>query len=96
MSKRKGHQGSPAQAQIVEEADCDTQAARRLNGALAEKELWRVEEFCRAFGIGKTRAFEMLKRGDVEGVMVGASRRITRSSIETWLANLPRERAEAA
>lgn len=64
--------------------------APALSGAFAHKELWRVEEFCEAFGSGKTRTYELLKTNELEGVKVGASRRITRRSIEAWLARLPR------
>lgn len=72
-----------------------TETALKLSTP-ADRELWTVDDFCRAFGVGKTRAFAMLKRGEIEGVMIGASRRITRRSIEAWLANLPRQRAQAA
>ncbi len=71
----------------------DSTEAPRLGGAYAQKELWSVDEFCAAFGVGKTRAFAMIKSGALEGVMVGASRRITRRSIEAWLASLPRQAA---
>lgn len=61
-----------------------------LSGALARKELLSVSEFCEAVGVGKTRAFELMAAGAVESVKIGASRRITRRSIEAWLACLPR------
>ncbi len=61
-----------------------------LSGAFAYKELWRIDEFCEAFGSGKTKAYELLKTNELEGVKIGASRRITRRSIEAWLARLPR------
>lgn len=70
--------------------------APRLGGAYAVKELWSVDDFCAAFGVGKTRAFAMLKRGEIEGVLVGQSRRITRRSIEAWLGGLPRQSTNAA
>lgn len=77
-------------------SDTTTTEAPRLGGAHAVKELWSVDDFCAAFGVGKTRAFEMLKRGDLEGVLVGQSRRITRRSIEAWLGRLPRQTPNAA
>ena len=64
--------------------------ASPLSGIWAHKELFRVSEFCEAVGVGKTRAFELMAAGAVESVKIGASRRITRRSVENWLARLPR------
>jgi len=64
--------------------------ASPLSGIWAHKELFRVSEFCEAVGSGKTKAYELLKTNELEGVKIGASRRITRRSIEAWLARLPR------
>jgi excisionase family DNA binding protein len=68
----------------------ESEPAPLLSGAFARKELWKVDEFCEAFGTGKTRTFELLKTNELESVKIGASRRITRRSIEAWLARLPR------
>jgi excisionase family DNA binding protein len=68
----------------------ESEPAALMSGALARKELLTVAEFCDAVGVGKTRAFELMAAGAVESVKIGASRRITRRSIEAWLARLPR------
>jgi hypothetical protein len=64
--------------------------APRFTGPLAAKELFSIRDFCGAVGIGMTRAYELINRGDVETVLIGQSRRITRRSAEAWLARLPR------
>lgn len=70
--------------------------APRFTGPFAEKELLSVREFCAAFGMGPTRAYELMKRGEIESVLMGQSRRITRRSAEAFLARLPRNPATAA
>ena len=70
--------------------------APRFTGPLAEKELLTVREFCAAVGMGATRAYELINRREVETVRIGQSRRITRRSIEAWLARLPRETPKSA
>jgi excisionase family DNA binding protein len=81
---------SKKQTGAADATTANTGAPAPLSGAFARKELLSVSEFCEAVSIGKTRAFELMSAGAVESVKIGASRRITRRSVESWLARLPR------
>ena len=57
--------------------------------------LLRVEEAARLLGIGRTRVYDLVRTRALQSVKLFGSRRIPRSSIDTYIAALLRE-TEAA
>jgi excisionase family DNA binding protein len=55
----------------------------------SEKRAFSIEEFCRRFGIGRTRAYEELKFGRLRARKVGRRTVITEDDAEAWLRRLP-------
>jgi excisionase family DNA binding protein len=49
-----------------------------------------IKEFCARFHVGKTRAYALIRAGDIEAVKQGARTLITTASAERWAASLPR------
>jgi excisionase family DNA binding protein len=61
--------------------------------AVQPERLYRPREVMDLLGIGQTRLYELLKRGELKRCKVGASTRIPASSIAAWQAKLAREAA---
>jgi excisionase family DNA binding protein len=61
------------------------------NGALAPRSLraFSVAEFCRRYGIGRTKAYAEIAAGRLGAVKVGQRTLITDDAAEAWLASLP-------
>jgi excisionase family DNA binding protein len=58
--------------------------------AMAEtKRLLTVAEFCKTYGVGRTRAYALINAGVIMAVKIGVSTRITADSAESWAASLP-------
>lgn len=55
----------------------------------AERELWPIPDFCRAHGISKTTAYDLLSSGALTAVKVGRRSLLTAESVERWRAALP-------
>jgi excisionase family DNA binding protein len=49
---------------------------------------WRVNEFCQAFGIGRTKVYELIKAGDLESIRFGRRTVIPNDSAQALLARL--------
>ncbi len=45
---------------------------------------WRVEDFCRAHGIGRTLVYEEIKRGELKIIKVGKRTLIPDSEAKAW------------
>jgi excisionase family DNA binding protein len=54
----------------------------------------KIDDFVRSFGVCKSRVYELLAEGQIEGVKIGRSTRITGESAEAWRAKLPAYRAK--
>ena len=55
---------------------------------MSKQREWMTPEELRVWlGIGKTKCYEMLSRGEVPSYKVGKLRRIRRSDVERWLAS---------
>jgi excisionase family DNA binding protein len=52
--------------------------------------LYRVGEAAQLLGISRSKAWELLARGDIESVKIDGARRITRDAIEAYVARLTR------
>lgn len=52
--------------------------------------LYRVAEAAKMLAIGESALSELIARGDIESVKIGASRRITRDGLEAYVRRLKR------
>jgi excisionase family DNA binding protein len=66
---------------------------RRLEEALRRRRLqddqkraYRVNEFCAAFGLGRTKTYDLIKAGKLRTVWVGGRRLIPRDAAEMLIA----------
>lgn len=55
----------------------------------AQQRAMSVDEFCRSYGPGKTKAYEELKSGRLRGRKIGKRTIITEDDAEDWMRNLP-------
>ncbi len=53
-----------------------------------ERLLFRVGEAAEMLGIGRSKTWELVARGDLESLKIDGSRRITRSAIEAYVERL--------
>ncbi len=58
--------------------------------------LLTIRDFCSSYGLGRTRAYELINAGRVEAVKDGSKTLITADSAEAWAASLPRFKSETA
>jgi excisionase family DNA binding protein len=57
---------------------------------------FRVEEFCRRFGVGRTTVYEEINAGRLVAKKRGTRVLIERSEARRWFSNLPKVRAAEA
>jgi len=50
-----------------------------------ERLAYRVDDFCHAFGLGRTKTYELINAGVLKTVVVGGRRLIPRESAEALL-----------
>jgi hypothetical protein len=50
---------------------------------------WSIPAFCRTFGVGRTKAYELIGAGTLEAKKFGAKTLIDRASAERWYRGLP-------
>ena len=48
--------------------------------------LLRVEEAARLIGMGKSKTWDLVNRGDIPSIKIGKSRRIPVAALERWIA----------
>lgn len=48
------------------------------------------KDFCASYGVGRTRLYQLIARGQIEARKAGASTLISVESAEAWAASLPR------
>lgn len=53
-----------------------------------ERLLYRVPEAAKMLGIGESKMWELLARGEIRGVKIDGARRIPREAIEAYVARL--------
>jgi len=61
---------------------------------IPNKQVFSIEEFCRSFGIGKTRTYAEIKAGRLRAIKCGARTLITTEAAKDWLAQLPTARTK--
>lgn len=52
------------------------------------KELFTIGDFAAMTNLGRTRIYELLKRGEVKAVKIGRRTLIRREDAEAWISNL--------
>jgi len=50
-----------------------------------QKEWFTTDELVRWLGLGRTKAYEMLRSGEIPSYKIGRIRRIRRGDVEVWL-----------
>ena len=47
---------------------------------------WRVDDFCRAHGIGRTLFYEEVKRGEIKTIKIGKRTLVPNTEAKAWQA----------
>jgi excisionase family DNA binding protein len=55
------------------------------------KRAFSIAEFCERYGIGRTSAYQEIRKGRLRVVKVGKRSLVTEDSAEEWLQNLPEQ-----
>jgi excisionase family DNA binding protein len=63
----------------------DAQASSPISAQRA----FSIEEFCRRYGVGRTKVYEELKLGRLRALKVGRRTIISKDDAENWLLHLP-------
>jgi len=50
-----------------------------------QKEWFSTDELVRWLGLGRTKAYEMLRSGEIPSYKIGRIRRIRRQDVDAWL-----------
>ena len=53
-----------------------------IRARLEEKRAFRINEFCAAYGLGRTKTYDLIKTGKLRTVLVGGRRLIHRDDAE--------------
>ncbi len=53
-----------------------------IRARLEEKRAFRINEFCAAYGLGRTKTYDLIKTGKLRTVVVGGRRLIHRDDAE--------------
>jgi excisionase family DNA binding protein len=57
-----------------------------IRDRLTEKRAFRINEFCAAYGLGRTKTYDLIKAGKLRTIMVGGRRLIHRDAAEALFA----------
>ncbi len=63
---------------------CDPIEGQRVN--------WRVDDFCRAHGIGRTLFYDEVKRGEIKLIKIGKRTLVPDSEAKAWQHKKEQER----
>jgi excisionase family DNA binding protein len=69
----------------VDQATTDPRSEAKPRDWLNERLAWRIDDFCRAIGLGRTKVYAMIKDGSLHTVVVGGRRLVPRESAEALL-----------
>lgn len=67
----------------------------QIKGDSGSREFWPILEFCAVHGVKKSKVYDLLATGQLQGVKVGRKTLITEESRQRWRASLPRFRSSA-
>lgn len=68
---------------IVSSPAPDDQAAAATDGAMS------IDEFCRRYCVGKTKAYGEAKAGRLQMLKIGSKTVVARAEAQRWLRSLP-------
>ena len=57
-----------------------------LRRQVYEKRAFRIDEFCAAYGLGRTKTYDLIKTGKLRTVLVGGRRLVPRDAAEALFA----------
>lgn len=57
----------------------------RVDDAISDLRLITLKQVQDTFGIGRTKANELIRAGELDAVRIGTALRVTRSSAKRWL-----------
>jgi hypothetical protein len=60
------------------------------NPPTAERRGYRIPQFCTTYGIGRSKAYELIGRGELEARKAGKATIITHEAAERWYSSLPK------
>ena len=61
---------------MTDQTPSNTEAEQRIN--------WRVNDFCHAFGIGRTSFYEEVKRGELKVIKFGKRTLVPNAEAKAW------------
>jgi excisionase family DNA binding protein len=61
-----------------------------------ERLLYRVPEAARMLGLGESKTWELIARGELESVKIDGARRVPREAIESYVRRLREDGGDAA
>jgi excisionase family DNA binding protein len=67
----------------------DNHDAQGWSPAVGPERAFSIEEFCRRYGLGRTKAYEEIKLGRLRARKVGRRTIVTQDDAENWLRHLP-------
>jgi excisionase family DNA binding protein len=67
----------------------DTHDAQAGRGAVGPERAFSIEEFCRRYGLGRTKVYEEIKLGRLRARKIGRRTIVTQDDAENWLQHLP-------
>jgi excisionase family DNA binding protein len=67
----------------------ESQGAQALKSDLNPQRAFSIDEFCRRFGVGRTKVYEEIKFGRLPARKIGRRTIIPADDAEGWLQHLP-------
>jgi excisionase family DNA binding protein len=64
-------------------------AAMETTNMSSEKRAYQIEEFCEAYGVGKSKFHEEVAAGRLKVVRIGRRVLVTADDADAWLKSLP-------
>lgn len=63
---------------------------------MSDQLLYRVEEAAKVLGIGRTRTFKLIARGELRSVRIGTSRRVPAAALAEYVERLCQQDQQAS
>jgi excisionase family DNA binding protein len=74
---------------VTKNSEAERQHRAGQRATSIQQRAMSIGEFCQHYGIGRTTAYEEIKRGRLRGLKVGKRTLITEDNAEDWLRRLP-------
>ena len=59
--------------------------AKTIGNKEPERQAYRINDLCRAYGVGRTTVFKLIKAGKLQTVLVGRIRLVSREAADAAL-----------